>query len=278
MRPVLTLRRRLLILLCLLGCCARPGPVLADNPPTGLTCKAYLIYDVAADSIVTVYNPQQKQPIASLTKLMTAVIACQRLRFDGRYILTPEEQLTFKTETMRADKMLELMLVASHNGCCKLVSRLVAGDEDTFVNEMNAQAQKLGLSNTHFINSSGLPGAGQYSTLYDLLRLTRIAVSYPRIRAAMLHEPIQLGDAQLKPTLADLYKRHPGLLGGKTGYTKAAGRCLVLLYRGAPGSQRAGRDHIVITLGSKGVKDSFRDAELLLRNYGLYTGEVGQWQ
>jgi len=152
-----------------------------------------------------------------------------------------------------------------------VAARIISGDEQSFAAEMNARAAQLGMHNTRFANASGLPGGEQYSTLSDLLILARVAQTYPRIREAMHQHTVELNQQHYPSTLQDLYKRHPGLLGGKTGYTRAAGRCLVLRY------SCRGREYFLITMGSKGVNEGFRDAELILKFYGLYDGEVGEW-
>jgi len=247
--------------------------ITAANPgPDDLTLRAYLIYDVSGERVVGEYNPDQVQPVASLTKLMTALLACEHLRFDGRYILTANEQETFNVETMRGQKMLELMLVPSNNAVCRIVARITAGGEEGFARLMNARARELGMKSTRFANASGLPGGEQYSCMDDLLILTRFALAYPRIRSAIHLDRVELGGKSYNGTLKKLYDRHDGLLGGKTGYTRAAGRCLVLLY------SARGRDYIVITLGSDGVNDGFRDAEIVLKHHQLYSGEVGAWE
>jgi D-alanyl-D-alanine carboxypeptidase len=258
-------------LVLLLLTAALPG-VSQAAAPAGISCKAYLLYDLTTEQTVDVFHPELRQPIASLTKLMTAILAEEKLRFDGRYVLTPEESKIFATETMRADKMLEMMLVCSNNKMCTVVSRIIAGSETGFADLMNMKARQLGLVDTRFVNASGLPGSGQYSTLHDLLLLTRIALSYPRVREVMQRGYVELGGKQYEGTLLPLYKRHPGLQGGKTGYTKAAGRCLVLVYRSG------GHEYALITMGSSGVKASFRDAETLLKHYGLYEGPIGEWK
>ncbi|MCC7477915.1 D-alanyl-D-alanine carboxypeptidase [bacterium] len=261
------LLRYLLLALLLLAL-----PAFAQAAP-GASCRSYLIYDYTGQQVVAVENPDNRQPVASLSKLMTAILACENLRFDGRYLLNDEEQKAFKTDSLRADKILELMLVASNNLACKTVARIVAGDESSFAQMMSARARDFGMNNTRYVNASGLPGEGQYSTMEDMLRLTLVALQYPRIRETMTcHDCIKCGGQDFKPTLGELYARHPGLIGGKTGYTKAAGRCLVLLYNSH------GRDYIVITFGSSGVKASFKDAETLLKYHGLYDGPVGEWK
>lgn len=249
----------------------------AEVKPAGLTCRAYLVYDLEAQRITREWNSGVQQPIASITKLMTAILAAERLRFDGRYVLTAGEQATFKAQTMRAEKMLELMLVPSNNQVCKIVARIVSGNEAAFAKLMNQRAAELGLAQTRFINATGLPGKGQYSTPRDVLRLFGHALRYPVIVTALTKERAELNGAAYDGTLLPLYKRHPGLLAGKTGYTKAAGRCLVLYYRTRSAAAQT-RDYIVVLLGSKGIKDSFRDAEILLSNSGLYANEVGTWR
>jgi len=246
--------------------------VPAQAAPAGISCRSFLLYDLTADQTVAISNADNRQPIASLTKLMTSILACEQLRFDGRYILTASEKQKFGVETMRGDKMLEMMLVSSNNATCTMVARIIAGDETRFAQLMNQRARELGLENTRFANASGLPGEGQYSTMFDLLKLTIIAMQYPRILASMHGGCVECGGQKYEATLEALYKRHPGLWGGKTGYTKAAGRCLILLYNSG------GHDYCMISLGSKGVKDSFRDAEIILRTYGLYDGEVAAWK
>jgi D-alanyl-D-alanine carboxypeptidase len=202
---------------------------------------------------------------------MTAILACERLRFDGRYILSASERETFGVDTMRADKMLELMLVASNNRTCKMVARIISGSETAFVAEMNAKARQLGMNDTNFATASGLPGGDQYSTLGDLLILARVASSYPLIRQTMTEHKVELNGKYYPSTLKELYERHPGLIGGKTGYTRAAGRCLILRYNSD------GREYFVITMGSKDARTGFKDAELILAFYGLYDGEIGAW-
>ena len=260
------------VLLALAVLLLATAPAAADPGPEGLTLRSYLVYDVTAERVIAEYNPDQVQPVASLTKLMTAVLACERLRFDGRYILTAAEQETFHVETMRAQKMLEMMLVPSNNAVCRVVARIVAGSEGAFADLMTARARELGMASTRYANASGLPGGEQHSTMDDLLIITRYALTFPRIRSAIHLDHVELDGECYDGTLKQLYDRHKGLLGGKTGYTRAAGRCLVLLYTSH------GRDYIVITLGSDGVNDGFRDVEKVLKYYQLYDGEVGQWE
>jgi D-alanyl-D-alanine carboxypeptidase (penicillin-binding protein 5/6) len=240
--------------------------------PTGLSCKSFLVYDIAAEQAVGYSNHEYRAPIASLSKLMTAILVCERMRFDGRYVLSQSERDIFGVDMMRADKMLEMMLVASNNRICKVAARIISGDEDSFAVEMNARAAQLGMYDTRFANASGLPGGEQYSTIGDLLVLARVAQTYPRIREAMAERRVELDSKFYPSTLKDLYDRHPGLVGGKTGYTRAAGRCLVLRYN------CRGREYYLITMGSSSVRSGFRDAELILSFYGLYDGEVGEWR
>ena len=173
---------------------------------------------------------------------------------------------------MRAQKMLDVMLVPSNNTVCKVAARLVSGDEDAFAVEMNSKAEWLGLADTRFVNATGLPKQGQYSTADDVLALARLALSDARIRQAIVLREVELGGKRYESTLKPLYERHQSLRGGKTGWTRAAGRCLLLIYHAH------GRDYLLVTLGSTDIQAGFRDAELILSHYGLYGGEVGAWE
>jgi len=278
------MRRAFIALLCigqgLLPIAART----ASEMPPGATCRACLVYDTGGGRAIATYHACDRQQVASLTKLMTAVLAHERLRFDGRYVLNAEERATFGTDTLRATQMLELMLVPSNNAVCHVVARIVAGSESAFVEMMNLRAQELGLRDTHFVNATGLPAGGQYSTAEDILTLARAALSHPGIAQAMSLSEVELGGKRYEGTLKPLRKVHPGLIGGKTGYTRAAGRCLVLHYRASPADTALAQpasdppEYLVVILGSRGVPESFRDAELILRHCGLYDGPIHEWK
>lgn len=242
-----------------------------------LSCRAYVLYDCTSNSIVRESNPRRSQPIASLTKLMTAILVAEQLRFDGRYILLEPERKALKTKTIRAQQLLELMLVPSSNSACRVAARIVAGNEPRFTKLMNQRAQELGLQDTYFANSTGLPAEGQRSTPADVLSLFLYTLRYPAICAALGLHKAEVNGHGYEGTLLPLYQRHPGLLGGKTGYTKAAGRCLVLYYRVTERGS-AQRDYILVILGSKGVKQGFADAELLLHQFGLSKLGAASWQ
>jgi D-alanyl-D-alanine carboxypeptidase len=278
------MRRAFIALLCIAQGLLPIAARAASEMPPGATCRAYVVYDIGGGRAIAAYHARDRQPVASLTKLMTAVLAHEHLRFDGRYILNASERATFGTETMRATEMLELMLAPSNNAVCQVVARIVAGSESAFVELMNQRAQELGLRDTHFVNATGLPADGQYSTAEDILTLARVALSHPGIARAMSISEVEVGGKRYEGTLKPLRKVHPGLIGGKTGYTRAAGRCLVLHYRASPAdtalarSASDPREYLVVILGSRGVPESFRDAELILRHCGLYHGPIHEWK
>jgi serine-type D-Ala-D-Ala carboxypeptidase (penicillin-binding protein 5/6) len=266
----LAIRLPVLALCLLLTAAAKHG----DTPAPGITCRSYIIYDMNVRRIVAAYEPTRRQPIASLTKLMTAIMACEQMRFDGRYTLNAAERKTFGGDSLRTSKLLELMLVPSNNAACRVVARVIGGGEAEFAKLMNQRARELGMLDTKFVNASGLPGAGQYSTALDVLRLALNALRYDPIRDSIVKHSAECGGRGYKAPPTALYDRLPGLRGGKTGYTRAAGRCLVLYYH-ADG-QRSG-DYVIVTLGSSGIKESFDDAVKVLRHHGLVSG-VDAWQ
>jgi serine-type D-Ala-D-Ala carboxypeptidase (penicillin-binding protein 5/6) len=252
-----------------LGACAQAQEL--DAAPPGITCKAFLVYDLEHNRVIASQNADQERQIASLTKLMTALLACERLRFDGRYQLTEAEQEAFHTDTLRTEQMLELMLVASNNRTAEVVARILGGSEAGFTKLMNQRAQELGLAHTRFANATGLPGAGQHSTAEDVLGMMLALRRHDAARLALGRHSASVGGRKYTATLGEMYQRHPGLAGGKTGYTRAAGRCLALEY------ECDGRAYLLITLGSAGINQSYADAELLLSYYGLYSGALHSW-
>lgn len=242
-----------------------------EAAPPGISCRAFILYDLEHGRVIAGKNADSERQIASLTKLMTSLLVCERLRFDGRYVLTVRECKDFGTDTLRAQQMLELMLVASNNRTCEVVERITAGSEHEFVALMNQRARELGLANTQFANASGLPASGQHSTAREVLALFLELREHELARWAMGQHSVDVGGHRYSSTLGELYQRHPGLLGGKTGYTKAAGRCLALEY------ESDGHAYVLVTLGSSSVAAGFADAELLLRYYGLYNGALHTW-
>lgn len=181
------------------------------------------------------------RPPASLTKIMTALVA-----LEGPWDAAAPVDVSARAaraggtraglrrgERLAAGDLLAATLVASANDACLALAEHLAGDEPAFVARMNARAQALGLAATRFENACGHDGPGHRSSARDLLALTRAALAQPEVRRLAALEAVTLrtlaGRVLSLRTTNALLGRLRGARGVKTGYTAAAGRCVVAL-------------------------------------------------
>ena len=211
-----------------------------------LSAKSVLVYDLTDEKIIYEKNSKAKLPMASLTKIMTAIVAIDHKREDNRYEVPPEALVGENTiglsigEVMSLEELLLGVFMYSANDAAETLAINTLGREN-FIKTMNDKAKSLGLINTNFTNPTGLQGDGeQHTTAYDLLVLSRYAVSnYPEIVRASSTKERNL------PATEDHYEyflynqlnlvtTYPGVKGLKDGYTPEAGLCLVtyLDYKG----------------------------------------------
>ena len=183
----------------------------------------------------TVYekNADEKSLVASTTKLMTALVTVEECPLTDTAEATWEDcsvegssMYLRPGERYTVRQLLEGLLLASGNDAASVLARHVAGDQAAFAELMNRRAAALGMVNSHFVNPHGLNAEGHYSTARDLALLMDRCMSHP-----VLAEILQMPSAQIK---GQTYVNHnklltscDGCIGGKTGYTVAAGRCLV---------------------------------------------------
>lgn len=207
---------------------------------TDLTAESVLMYDLSTDKILYEKDPNVRRPMASLTKIMTAIIALENRKPDDRYLVSQndivgEDSMGVNSgETYNFQDLLYGLLLPSGNDAAEVFAHNYPGGRAKFVQAMNNKAKALGMLNTHYSNPSGLQGDGiQYTTAYDLLIVTRYALQqYPLfaqvvstpsydIPATNEHKELQLANE------TNLLTSYPGVKGVKTGYTPEAGLCLV---------------------------------------------------
>lgn len=178
-------------------------------------------------------NARTPMLIASTTKLMTALVACEECAADTGIVILPEDcAVEGSSMYLRAGEsytlyeLLEGLLLASGNDAACAIARAVSGSVEAFAQKMNERAALLGMEHSHFVNPHGLNAEEHYSCALDLARLMLACADN-----ALLREILTLPTAEIHGlTYANhnkLLSRLPGCLGGKTGYTMAAGRCLV---------------------------------------------------
>src|SRR6266536_1307844 len=210
---------------------------------------------------------------ASTQKLLTALIVDERGFLDQpvtvQQIDTMAEpvKLNIKPgDTYQRIDLLRALLVKSPNDVARCLARDNAGSVDAFAEVMNRRARELGATHSHFVNPNGLPVPDQYSSARDLSIIARAAYANPTIRSIVCLPQLVFryanGRTRELENTNKVLKRFPFCNGMKTGYTEAAGHCLI-----ASGS-RPGRDVIVVVLGDtkSGV---WTDAASLL-SWGLW--------
>ncbi len=241
-----------------------------------LNCRAAVLIEPESGRVLYEKSPDEKMPIASITKLMTLLLTFEavhggKLTLDtlvpvsehayhmgGSQIwLEPGEQFTL-------DEMLRAICVSSANDAAVAVAELVGGSEPAFVEQMNARAAELGMTNTTFRNACGLDTEGHLSTARDVAVLScYILNTCPELLhyTGIWTDSLRNGQTQLVNT-NKLLKRYSGITGLKTGTTSGAGVCI------SASAVRDGLILIAVILGSPSSADRFNAATTLL-DYGF---------
>ena len=248
----------------------------AANVPAApaLEASAYLFYDAQSGQILTSKNPDARIEPASLTKLMTAYLTFDALK-NGR--LTLDQQLTaseraWKSEGSRmfldpkvpvsVDNLIKGMIVQSGNDACVTLAEAIAGSEEGFAQMMNAQAKKLGMNNSHFANSTGLPDPQLYTTVRDLATLSNALIrDFPQYYPTYSIKSFTYNNIT-QPNRNLLLYRDSSVDGLKTGHTDSAGFNLIA------SSKRDGRRVITVVVGTKSMEARATESSKLL-NWGL---------
>lgn len=231
--------------------------------------RAALAFDLADGHVLWRRGATRVLPIASLTKLMTGLLAVERFGPGSRVRLTPAAvQVAYSHmgglrpgRRVRAEVLLQGLMIASGNDAAVALAVAGAGSEKAWVAQMNRRAQLLGLSCTHFADASGLDRRNR-SCAADVAALAMRAMAEPRLRriAGRRYARVWPGSGRkitLRSTNRLLRQRYPGAVGLKTGYTNAARHCLVAIIE--RGSRRIG----IVLLGSRG--SAFADARRIAR-------------
>ena len=235
--------------------------------------NSVMVVDARTGAVLHEKNADQPRPAASTQKLLTALIIAETgyldrpVRVEQSDTFAEPVRLNIRPgELYQRIDLLRALLVKSPNDVARCLARDNAGSLDAFADKMNAKAQMLGATHSHFINPNGLPMPGQYSTARDLSIIARAAYANPTIRSIVCLPQLVFryanGRTRELENTNKVLKRLPFCNGMKTGYTEAAGHCLI-----ASGS-RPGRDVIVVVLGDtkSGV---WSDAASLL-SWGLW--------
>lgn len=219
-----------------------PTPVQVEfrDPP-----GAGLLFDVGSGEVLWQLHPRRQLPIASLTKMMTALLIAERHGLGERVRITPQA-LNFagsgigllpRGRRVKLKPLLYGLMLVSGNDAAIALAQHDAGGQDRFVRRMNRRAQALGLACSRFSSPSGIRDRGNYSCPLDLATLARLDLANPVVRRivatrrARFRFPIKRGVLDLFNINPFIARGDPGVTGVKTGLTNAAGRCYVITAR-----------------------------------------------
>ena len=237
-----------------------PSRALAQpaTPPPAPACAAVCVIDPRTGKVLYAYNADTRRQVASTQKIVTALCICDERRLDKMVTIqasdnqAPPVKLGLKPGTQyRKIDLLRAMMTGSFNDVAVCLARDTAGSVDAFVARMNARAARMGMRNSHFANPNGLPAA-QYSTARDMARAACYAYNNRTIRS-LINTPQYTfvkadGSTKLIRSTNKLLGKYPWVQGMKTGYTNAAGKCLISC--GAYNNTAV----VVVVLGSTGSK------------------------
>lgn len=234
----------------------------------GISAASAILIDGESGRVLYAQNAEEERPIASITKLMTALVAVES-HPDLSEVVTIRPEWTgvegssmyLKAgEELTLEALLYGLLLASGNDAAVAIAGFCAGDVDTFVAWMNDKAAELGMEHTHFENPNGLNDEGHYSTAADMAALARVVMEHEALAKIVGTRSITVAGRTLTNHNKLLW-RYEGCIGMKTGYTEKAGRTLVSC------AQRDGQRLIAVTLFDR---DDWDDHAALL-DYGFET-------
>ena len=222
---------------------------LATDSSIAATAKGAFLYEMTTGTVIYAKNPDAKLYPASLTKVMTALIALEHANLDEMVTVSvaavsnmdPEATLAYLVpgEEMSVENLLYCLMVESANDAGAVLAEFVAGSSEAFAEMMNQKAAQLGCTGTHFTNAHGLHDDDHYTTPRDMAKIMMAALEYSAFQdiystSRYVVPPTNLnGERILNSTnylIADEiidYYHDSRFIGGKTGYTSAAGRCLI---------------------------------------------------
>ena len=251
------------------------GPLALAQQPPAVIARAWVLADLSSGQILAAEKPDERFEPASLTKLMTAYVVFGALKEKK---LALDQQVTVSERARRApgsrmfvdprkpvsvDELIRGMVVQSGNDACIALAELVAGGEDAFAGLMNREAARLGMKNTKFMNSPGLPDPQHYSTARDLHALAAALIrDFPAQYGQYYSQKEFRYNNITQPNRNRLLWLDPTVDGVKTGFTEAAGYCLIA------SSKRGPRRLLSVLLGSTSESTRAQESQKLL-NWGF---------
>lgn len=251
---------------------AQPAAAIPAAPQIAAT--GYILMDAATGQVLAEQNADQRLPPASLTKMMSSYLVADELE-RGRIAQSNLVNISVKAWKMGGSRMyvkegtqvsvidlLRGVIIQSGNDATVALAEYVGGNEDAFVDMMNKRAALLGMKDTHFQNSSGMPGEDHYSTARDLAIMARAIINDHPSYYGLYAEKVFIYNNIRQPNRNLLLYRDPTVDGLKTGHTEEAGFCLV------SSSKRENTRLITVVMGTKSEEARATETQKLLA-YGF---------
>lgn len=254
-----------------------PEPPLVTEVPAGwpqppeVSAEAWVLADVATGQILAEHRGDERRPVASTVKVLTALTVLDRTEVDDTVVVGEEVEVGGASvglspgDEWTVEELLDGLLIRSGNDAAEALAVHVAGDMEAFVEQMAADAAALGLEGVVITEASGLDDGNELSAR-DLAVLARVALQDPDLRELLARETTELPGRGTVVTRNELLGDYPGATGVKTGFTDAAGYALV------GSAERNGVELVAVVLGSDEDPARFVDATRLL-DHGFETYE-----
>ncbi len=249
--------------------------VVSDVSLPEVSAKSYVLADAKTGEILFSRDENRRMPIASTTKILTCLVALENTKLDDIVTVTADSCgiegssiYLYEGEKLTVKDLLYGLMLESANDAAVCIAMHVSGSVEAFSELMNKRASEIGVQNSHFNNPHGLEDPEHYSTAYDMSRIWCEAMKNESFRhiVSTKNYRIDLDDEDGYRFLSNhnrLLKTFEFCIGGKTGYTKTAGRCLV------SGAQYNGAELVMVTLDAP---DDWKDHEALMEYaMSLYT-------
>ncbi len=244
----------------------KKGEVFNNAP--NITARSAFFIDTQTGEVLFEKNAHEKVSIASLTKIMTVIVALENLKYDDSVNITqkeadmePDHMLLKVGEKLTVEELLDGIFLVSANDGAEALADNATGSREEFINLMNSKSAQLGMKDSKFINPTGLEedDNSQYSTAYDVALMSRYAINrWPHLVDISSQPHIYLPETATHQDYdmfsgINLLTTYPGVVGFKTGFTPEAGLTLVTLAR------KGGHEVLGVILGSTDRRDDAKE-------------------
>ncbi|MCC7059779.1 MAG: D-alanyl-D-alanine carboxypeptidase [Burkholderiaceae bacterium] len=253
---------------------------IAQVAPPTIAARSWLLLDATSGQVLAAHDPDLKVEPASLTKVLTAYLVFEalkdkRITADQRPAVSPRAHKAIGSRMFvdparpaTVEELMNGMIVQSGNDASIVLAEAIAGSEDTFAQQMNQEAQRLGMRNSQFRNATGLPDPQHYSTAHDMAILAaRLIEDFPEYFPLYSRRDYTFNNIR-QPNRNRLLAIDPSVDGMKTGHTDAAGYCLIATaHREQPGFKGA-RRLVSVVMGTNSESARAIESQKLL-NFGF---------